>query len=998
MDSKRTYIENLKNLDFQMEKRDYSSVYLVDKQAEYIAKNESPYIIIALDKAKEFGVDAVYFRCFDDGRPPLAQIYVYDNIMNVRTKDDYNKIHCAVWSGCEIPVYMIIDKTEIKVFDSRKPVDIAKDQIEIKPIDTIDLSLATQNEIFKKYRAQLFNNGAFWETDAANSHFLNNTSAAERLVKKLREVRHKFKQLIGGQSGLSDHLLIMCILIKYLEENGTVAETKQNLAHDFFYKNTGFKTLTEVLYNNKLSDLLKALSAHFNGGIFSMADKKNSNNDVYAEIETLKQRDLAVFFDAGSNENLFGWREYSFEHIPVELISNLYEEFLPKEKNKKGTKKDTPENGAVYTPSFLVNLLIDECLPLNFNDTNENVKLIDPACGSGIFLVTAFKRLVQRWRIGHRNNGELANPEPEILKQILKDNIFGVDIHYNSVHLTVFSLQLALCSMLKPREIWTKQRLFNDLEKDGNVTEKDFFDYLAEGNFTQDFDLVIGNPPFKELSKKQFDVYTKKLAKFEEKENIILQIPRYQEALLFLSTSFLLLKKKTGKLCLIMKSGPFLYSGDEDNKQNTNLVFRTNLFKQYNVTQVIDFTLITNLFRASVETAVVFMDNEPAESDSITHIVVRETRSIAEKSYFELNHYDFHEIPSSVAISTPYVWKCNLLGGSQVYLLVDRLKKFQTLKIYLKIKKTEGWDYGQGYKHGNKSKQDVDNLIFGKNTIIDSFFKDNGIRKIEIQNETFFESIPANSKNIFSPPHLLIKKTIGKKHIPMELRDDYLTFKNEILGIHCPPQCRNELLNLATQLKVNNDILRFFIAATSARSGSRSMYSTDLGDLLNMPLFMAENFNPNISEQIIINDVLNYYVEEIKIGKNAAIHRLKADKEKHIKQFSKTYCDSLNKIYANKGEERYYFSKLTEGNSFFACEYTFGLGDNFTYEMSDYNLDDLLFSWNPSHSVRYSKIMRIYSDNSQIIRLVKPKKLLYWLQSTALRDFGDTLEDALNRE
>ena len=973
------YIENLKILDFQTEKQDCSSVYLVDKQAEYIAQNTDPYVIIALDKAKEFEVDAVYFRFFDDGRPPLAQIYIYDNVMNNRSKEDYYTIHRDVWSGCEISIYMIIEKTEIKIFDSRKPVD---DKIETLPIDTIDLNV--QNDVLKKYRAQLFNNGAFWETDAVKNHFLYNTSAAEQLLKSLRDVRNKFKKLIGKKSELSDRLLIMCILIKYLEENGLDKRIGDNLASDFFNFHTGYKTFTEILFHNKLSDLLKALSEHFNGGIFS---------DIY---EGVNQRDLAKFFDAGSSENLFGWSKYSFEHIPIELISNLYEEFLPKEKNKKGKKTDTPENGAVYTPSFLVNLLIDERLPLNFNDTSEKIKLIDPACGSGIFLVVAFKRLVQRWRIKHRKNGELANPEPEVLKKILKDNIFGIDIHPNSVHLTIFSLQLALCSMLKPKQIWTKKGLFNDLEKDGNIIESDFFDYLAEEKFTRDFDLVIGNPPFKELSKKEFAVYKKKLFKFEEKENINLQIPRYQASLLFLSTSFLLLKKGTGKLCLIMKSGPFLYSGKEDNNQN--IVFRSTLFGQYNVTQIIDFTLVKKLFRANVETVAAFIENKPPESDDITHIVVRETRSVAEKSYFESNHYDFHEIPSSIAASTPYVWKCNLFGGTQVYHLANRLKKFQKLKDYLDARIPEGWDYGQGYKVGNKSKKDVDNLIFGQNTIIDKFFKDNGIGKIEIQNGTNFESIPDNSKQIFSPPHLMIKEAIGEKCIPMEIRDDYLTFRNEILGIHCPLQCREELVHIAKHLKDNNSILCFLIATTSARSGVyRSIYSTDLSDLLNLPLFMEENLTLNISEQIIIDDVLNYYIEEFGKGKNAVIHKKIADREKHIKPFSKVYCDSLNKIYA-KGDKKYYFSKLTEGDSFFACEYTFGNGEDFVSELSEKKIDDLLYSWNPSKSVRYSKLMRIYSDNGNIIRLVKPKKLLYWLQSTALRDFGDTLEDALNKE
>ena len=79
--------------------------------------------------------------------------------------------------------------------------------------------------------------------------------------------------------------------------------------------------------------------------------------------------------------------------MPIELISNFYEEFIQKEIDKN--------KGTVYTPSHLVNLLIDECLPISINeqDLNVNVKLADVSCGSGIFITTAFKRLVQRLRI-----------------------------------------------------------------------------------------------------------------------------------------------------------------------------------------------------------------------------------------------------------------------------------------------------------------------------------------------------------------------------------------------------------------------------------------------------------------------------------------------------------------------------------------------------------------------------------------------------------------------
>ena len=89
----------------------------------------------------------------------MAQIYIYDNILKNRTKEEYIKIHRDVWSGCEVSIYMVVDKTEIKVFDGRKPVDIVNDEIKVNPIDIIDLEV--QNDVLKKYRAQLFNNGHF---------------------------------------------------------------------------------------------------------------------------------------------------------------------------------------------------------------------------------------------------------------------------------------------------------------------------------------------------------------------------------------------------------------------------------------------------------------------------------------------------------------------------------------------------------------------------------------------------------------------------------------------------------------------------------------------------------------------------------------------------------------------------------------------------------------------------------------------------------------------
>jgi len=66
----------------------------------------------------------------------------------------------------------------------------------------------------------------------------------------------------------------------------------------------------------------------------------------------------------------------------IEVISSVYEELL------SGDSKDM-----VYTPEMLVNLMVDECMPLR--EPQKNFKMIDVICGSGIFLVKAYKRMIQ---------------------------------------------------------------------------------------------------------------------------------------------------------------------------------------------------------------------------------------------------------------------------------------------------------------------------------------------------------------------------------------------------------------------------------------------------------------------------------------------------------------------------------------------------------------------------------------------------------------------------
>ena len=952
---KNDYIRNLLSLDFQIQKQDCSSVYLVDKLSEYIEQNESPYVIIALDKAKEFDVDAVYFRFFDDGRPPLAQIYIYDNITKYKPKDYYAKKHQEIWSSCEIAAFLVIDKTIVKIFNSREPVKIKNEIIYSEPIKEIDLSEI--NNIAKEYKARAFDNGSFWENKEMRNHFLNSKIASERLIKGLKYIRNSLRKNTELSKVLIDQLLIVCILIKYLEETGVDKHTGVNLAHNFFKEETGgYAKLEDIIRNNKLICLLLALENHFNGKIFSI------DNHFIQEIEQKKNEvsKLAQFFEAGYKNNLFGWREYSFEHIPVELISNFYEEFIPKSvtndgKSEEKSKKDT---GALYTPSFLVNLLIDECLPLN--DLNENVKLLDPACGSGIFLVSAYKRLVQRWRLKNKSENELAKTTPEILKEILKKNIFGVDVNLKSVNLSIFSLQLALCSMLTPRQIWTKFK-FDDLQKEQNIVHKDFFEHLIDRNIKHDFKLVIGNPPFirKILDDKTYEYYENLL----ENTNypIMFKNPQKEFAFLFLEKAMHFLSEKQGKLCFILPSGPLLYLDD-------SVSIRKSLFSTYNVSQIIDFTFLRRvLFQATVATVSIIMDKKPPTKEPVLHITAKRTKQSKERYYFEFDHYDFYDVPKELVVDKINVWKCNLLGGLRICDIVDKLNKITPkLKDYWHTQKITPYPDGIERKHvfcGNE-------LLKGQDLFSSSTER------------------PVKSENFWGIHHTIING------FPIEVTNEDFEGKDRFRAIGFQSSNTENIEKFKKYIIENADFIRFYIATVSGRQGIRSPYTFYLSDMEKVPL--VENLRKCVSEtdKIVIEDTAKYTLEEFGKGEKAQINMLEAD-ESVLKEFAKVYSDALNVFYHSKNK-RYTLTNIQIGDAYFVCdiEYTDQIVTIIETITTDKTIDDLLFEMNTSKSKKINKIVRSYGDN--IIRIIKPKQLRYWLKSKALRDADETFDDILN--
>ncbi|MDM8514950.1 N-6 DNA methylase [Desulfobacterales bacterium HSG16] len=952
---------------------------------------------ISLEYAMKYGADAVYFRRFDDKRPPVPQIFIYDYTVNEKNETEIADLYKKLWNSGQVPLFFVFLKTEVKIFSClKKPeFDTETGKISVTVFEKIRLASKIKREIdrrkLKNFSAKFFDNGSFWRNPEYKDRFKQKESAYMKLLSELKETRKKIIKSKILKEDIAQKLLVMSILVKYLEER--IDENNDTVFPPGFFKSfsRGTDTFTGVLRKKggclKLFDHLSS-SDCLNGDIFKWNDKKERKILQNSDLET-----FADFFEGKTDKGQYTfWRLYSFNDLPIELISNIYEEFLESRK------------GIVYTPPYLVNFLIDEMMPLSDFDKTD-FKVIDPACGSGVFLVAAFRRMLHWWRI---RNGWKKPDATDLneLKQIIKNNIFGVDKHEEAVRLAFFSLSLALLDELSSKVIWENLKFDNLLES--NLISKDFFELINKKHFRSEFDLVIGNPPFIRTLTPEAE----KIEKRKIKEKSRPKLPGRQIALLFLEQAMNLCKPGSW-LCLILPSGSFLYN-------NTSKKFRKYFLKTYQVAQIIDFTCLSQILFESVNvaTAAVFAKKQDPSGEDILHVTVRRTKPVKEKLYFELDHYDFHKVSHNEAMENRLIWKANLLGGGRLHHLIKRFGTMRCFGDYLKDRENKhGWKVGEGFTVGGNGKE-RDELIqleankkclsqiekerltelkkkykkaaflTGKKTLSTDAFTEKGINEfqLDILKEMYFTRNRKKNQNIFKGPHVLIKEAIAKKSIPIEFRNDDLSFTHEILGIHAPRNQIDELMEIERRIKNSRDYL-FYPAALSGLYMIGRVTALLKKDIESLPFPEDEKeLELSIIERILVDDVLDYMLDFRRNGEKSIAE--KPVNNKQLDQFADVYCRVLNSVYHNFKPHR-----PIKTDSFICFPFYYKDKPEILKRRKDDLESDLhkLIRNNVSTNARIVRILRLYDDNT--IFLIKPEQTRFWLRSMAIRDADETFND-----
>ena len=583
-----------------------------------------------------------------DTRTPVEQAF------NYAPKYGKNCQWVIVSNYKEIRLYRSNDMTEYEVFF----LENLKDDLEFQKfiyILSFDALVGTAN---KKAKA----------LELSEEYQKNQIEIEKKFYNEYRNIRlHIFENMKENNPETDENTLLEKVQ-KLLDRFLFICfcEDKGLLEKDFFNtilkKGKDFGSIFDIfkVFCNWINlGNPKENISHFNGGLFKNDDVLNSLNiddKVFEELKKISDYD----FDSDLNVNILGHIfEQSISDIE-ELKKSISGEEFDQKKSKR--KKD----GIFYTPQYITKYIVensiknwlddkrkelgeDDLPKLNekdyifdiakknytknyrkhiefwqqYREAVRNIKIIDPACGSGAFLITAFEFLLNYNKYLDDKIFDLVGTSDlfsDRTKEILQNNIFGVDLNRESVEITKLSLWLKTADKNKTlasleNNIKCGNSLIDDPEIAGNLAfnwEKEFPEIFANGGF----DIVVGNPPYGV----NFDDKTKKyLLEFDK------LVPDYEIYIYFISLYRKILKNN-GYLSYIF---PNTFLSTLFGKK-----YRENLFNTITVKEIIDLSNDNTFVDASVRT-IIFSFKNILENSDIKFLKTRDKTFYSFKDYLK---------------------------------------------------------------------------------------------------------------------------------------------------------------------------------------------------------------------------------------------------------------------------------------------------------------------------------------------------------------------------
>lgn len=731
------------------------SFSLIRKSDSYNSLTLSAHVVKVLNSLSPF---AAYML---DGDP---FVLFFDEPEN---HEEQKSINIKIWNA-QIPIAIFCSASAIKIFNG---CTIDENTLLLNEAEAIACDSVNENTPFSFWE---ITDNSFWlkygrhfEGKRLNEALLDNLTY---LTEKLRN-EHKIP--------FATKLVLRMIFIRYLIDRGVDLDY-----HDLSPNSDVEASRSALLSLMSDKDAVYALFAHlkekFNGNLF---DPENENPDCLTD-EALNELKYFLSGDISARTGqLTLFPLYDFNIIPVELISNIYEILLGKETRDK--------DNAFYTPRYLVNYILDMTIDKRVQEKG-TCKVLDPSCGSGVFLVDTYRRMIES-KLG----GALYTDDDSFLQCTLKENIFGIDLNPNAIDVAIFSLYLAVLDYKNPK---TLERFQLPSMKEDNLVVCDFFD---EDKLSKlhgvPFDFIIGNPPWSSKNGKHVDYC---------REHGYLQFMQNNDT----CRAFILRSKDfagNNPVCCFVLHSKMLYM-----QGNPSQAFRKHLLTNMKINRVVELSSVRKLvFKNADAPAVVlsysFSDSEQTEN-RFEYISMKKNEFFRLFNIIVTEKTDFKNVQQKLLIENDWAWKTLVYGLSGD---IEILRKLRSTKNSLEETiKTQcpAMITGTGVQYNDGDLNDASHLrgrlLLDSDTAIDHF-------ALFECNTSVFEKTNIHrprQRALFEAPYCLVMRGIDMDDYTMKAvysEIDYV-FREAVYAIKGTFEQKDLLLNITGLL--NSQIYAYF--------------------------------------------------------------------------------------------------------------------------------------------------------------------------------------------
>ena len=411
--------------------------------------------------------------------------------------EDADRIHRKVWNQNIVPFLVVRIPRGVRLYSGFRYGRPHANGDEQAGVLEAAVRFQEVNTKLAAFRARAIDDGTLWRIHGAKVEPEGRVDL--RLLDNLEALGQWLRDR-GLKRNVAHSLIGKLVYLRYLRDREILSDRRLSK-----WKIEPDKVFGRSPVFEEIRRLFARVEDWLNGEIFPLP---LSGRDAPGSKHV--ERAAAVFLgdDVRTGQLHIDFQAYDFSHIPIETLSVIYEQFLALEGKRRKT-------GAYYTPIPIVNFMLAELE--DYKPLRQGVRVLDPSCGSGAFLVQCYRRLVERQtRVFKRKL------KPSELRDLLVRHIYGIDRDLDACRVTELSLILTMLDYIEPPDLHSTPTFQLPRLHNKNIYESDFCDPSSKWSLSAErhaYDYVLGNPPWIKIdmrSDKSRDLYFRRWLEHRE--------------------------------------------------------------------------------------------------------------------------------------------------------------------------------------------------------------------------------------------------------------------------------------------------------------------------------------------------------------------------------------------------------------------------------------------------------------------------------------------------